>query len=228
MHACFIPRNVEVKSWNYGKRIAIPTLDNNDENPWQVWIYRSNTIPPAVLSTCSESRAIALKHYTLEWGTQYAFRGFTFTTPATVLVNWDADRIVMTQRFHSRDIEDCVDFLNRCSSRARFVALNVKDKGFGQECDYIRPFLRETLEISGQTTLEDIVLFSKQNSTDWPGKRIDFKMPPHEWKKSEDDCLAVLKKTRQFVKKNLRSQEGVTKAPARIHYRCLVEAPGRY
>jgi hypothetical protein len=229
-HACFIPRCVELKSWNYGKRIAIPTLDNNEENPWQVWIYRSNTIPPAVLSACAESRMIGLKHYRLEWGTHYAFRGFTFTTPSTVFVNWGSDRIVMTQRFHSRDIEDCIDFLDRCSHKAKFIALNVKDKGWNRECDYIRPFLKEVIEDQGQMTLEDIILFSKENSTDWPGRRIDFKMPPKGWKKSENDCLVVLMKTRDWAKKNLFStaQDGAMKNPARIRFRHLHEGSGRY
>jgi hypothetical protein len=232
-HACFLPRNLEVKSWNYGKRIAIPTLDTNEENPWQVWIYRSNTVPPAVLSVCLESRTIGLKYYKLDWGTHYAFRGFTFSTPATIYVNYDSDRIVMTQRFHSRDIEDCVDFLDRCFHKARYIALNVKDKGQRQECDYIRPFLNRVMENHKDTTLEDIILFSKKHSTNWPGKHIDFKMPAKGWTKSDDDCLIVLKRTHLWTNKGLlgrrrgKVKEELKNAP-KVHFRRLSQGTKRY
>lgn len=232
-HACFIPRNLEVKSWNYGKRIAIPTLDTNDENPWQVWIYRSNTVPPAVLSVCLESRNIGLKHYKLDWGTHYAFRGFTFSTPATIYVNYDSDRIVMTQRFHSRDIEDCVDFLDRCFHKARFIALNVKDKGNRQECDYIRPYLNRIMLNYKDSPLEEITLFSKRHSTNWPGKRIDFKMPPKGWTKSDDECLVVLKRVKLWVNLALlgRRQGNVKdelKDAPKVNIRRLTQGVSRY
>ena len=232
-HACFIPRNLEVKSWNYGKRIAIPTLDTNEENPWQVWIYRSNTVPPAVLSVCLEARTIGLKYYKLDWGTHYAFRGFTFSTPATIYVNYDSDRIVMTQRFHSRDIEDCVDFLDRCFLKARFIALNVKNKGTYQECDYIRPFLRRIMEEHKDTALEDIILFSRKHSTAWPGKHMDFKMPIKGWGKSVDDCLVVLRRVNSWTNKELMGRrrgnvkEELRDAP-RVHFRRLSHGTKRY
>lgn len=224
-HVCFIPRNCEVKSWNYGRRIAIPTLDSHEENPWQVWIYRSNTIPPAVLSVSSQSREVGLKYYALDWGTHYAFRGFTFSTPATIYVNWDVDRIVMSQRFHSKDIEDCVDFFDRCFRKARSVALNVKDKGRLDECEYIRPFLHKVMENQSNTPLREIILFGEEHSTNWPGKRLVFKTPPIKWLKSNDCCLLVLKGTRHWVKTNL---SGVKETPLKIYYKQLSEKPGRY
>lgn len=233
-HVCFIPRNVEVRSWNFGSRIAIPTLDINEENPWQVWNYRSNTVPPAVLSVCVEARCVGLKHYQLDWGTHYAFRGFTFSTPATIYVNYDSDCIVMTQRFHSRDIEDCVDFLERCFRKARFIAVNVKDTGLRRECDYIRPFLHRAMDNKANTPLEDIILFSQELSTNWPGKRINFERLPRGWNDLDDDCLIVLRRLRSWttsgsmVSRSLGKVKEQLSSGPKFHFRHLSLDENRY
>ena len=59
--------------------------------------WRSNSLPPAILHTCQESRVSALKVYRLEFGFEQIFKHFTHSTQPKIYINMDVDRVCIMQ-----------------------------------------------------------------------------------------------------------------------------------
>lgn len=114
--------------------------------------FASNTEPPAVLHTCKESRAIALTHYCLSFGTSYTFTNLKISTPPSIFINWDCDRICLLwpHQFNTHKSRCFKTFVQICrENKLRYIALNVL-----REAHW--PFVDLTTKIH---SLKEVLLF---------------------------------------------------------------------
>ena len=115
--------------------------------------WYSNCLPPAVLQVDRESRAEALKWYKLEFGVYYHHH--KFTTPATVYINWQADRIFLTG-LHQAGVGRLTAaqyFQNACTvNKLRFLAYGDLPHTLPKliSLAFVQPTLEELILVTGE------------------------------------------------------------------------------
>jgi len=128
--ACFEQRNVDV--WIANIAAEDRSALGKALCEYREWAYQSNAPIPSVLHACRESRSIGLKHYSLEFGTQFniSFRGTTISVsiPPRIFVNWECD-IVFPLGFLSVLPSPLEDFARR-ATQLRYVALTIRHSLF--------------------------------------------------------------------------------------------------
>ncbi|KAH8586284.1 hypothetical protein B0O99DRAFT_678881 [Bisporella sp. PMI_857] len=171
------PRSINIWSSDFGKKIGIPLRANeDDETDFVIWKLCSKTAPPTILSVCSESRTEALKYYRLEFGTEFKFADFTFTTHPRIYVNFEVDRICFLESFDNETSRSSKNFFNRClTNGTKYLALNIKSfQNESRTCSYIKPFLMRCLDDKLDSSLEDIILLSPEYDRSTLGE-LEFK-----------------------------------------------------
>jgi hypothetical protein len=225
--AAFIPRNVNIWSWDFGKKISIPLNDNEDEAEGDclvIWKLCSTSPIPPVLHTSTEARTEALKHYKLDFGTSYKFRDFTFTTHPRIYFNFEVDRLCLMESFEGENSRACKNFFDRMlSNGTRYVALDVKrfQEDPKRECTYIRPFLTRCMDQKTKHSIESIVLASPEYSREMRGL-IEFK-DCVELKGDEGNVnTTILKSLEGWVREKEATHEGLdTGSGVKIEFKTL-------
>lgn len=101
--ACFIPRDIPL--WREAEDLGpFKIFEEDDLSLYHCEYFTPQNYQPAVLHTNRESRTIALRHYTLEFGskTKHQFSPYPTSqstiscdTPASIYVNWECDTIIL-------------------------------------------------------------------------------------------------------------------------------------
>lgn len=226
--AAFIPRNVNIWSCDFGKKISIPLNDNEDEAEGDVlviWKLCSTTTIPTILQVCKESRTEALKHYKLDFGTSYTFRDFTFTTHPRIYFNFEVDRLCLMESFEGENSRACKNFFDRLlSNGTRYIALDVKrfQDDPKRECTYIRPFLTRCMDRKTNHSIESIVLASPEYTREMRGV-IEFKDCAGTEDDSENVNMVILKSLEDWVREKETAHEGLdTGSGVEIEFKTLV------
>ncbi|KAN0106802.1 hypothetical protein V8E51_009678 [Hyaloscypha variabilis] len=147
-HASFHSRDVDITA--SFDRYTLPRDLDFHSSP-ETFHYLSISLPPALLSTTSESRAEALKHYSLDFPS-LSISKTPLTTGSTVsedkphvYVNWKVDRLCLVNwGLIARWTHAGRDFKERCSRNGlRFLACNLQ----GHFERRGREFLRNGVEV---------------------------------------------------------------------------------
>jgi hypothetical protein len=127
---CFEPRNIDL--WIH-RVMEDPNMGDLDFGPdikdvledIEYCTYRSHTRPPALLHTCSESRTVALKHYSVPFDVEIKLplgcATLKIAIPAWIYVNWECDIIYPLHFCHAYMVKD----LARRAAQLKYLALPV-------------------------------------------------------------------------------------------------------
>jgi hypothetical protein len=124
-HASFHARNVDITASyapsNLSTAWDLRSLGN-------IFYYISACPPPSLLSVNRESRSVALKHYTLDFGVQPILSDPENAVPPRIYMNWAVDRIVVLNWGLFRGPRHVInDFREKCTRNGlRFLACNLQ------------------------------------------------------------------------------------------------------
>jgi hypothetical protein len=144
-HVCFLGRDID---------LIIATLGELEATTGALKCYEfiSSNSYPAILITCKQSRAVAMMHYRLSFGTFHKYDNIRVSTPSSIYVNWECDRICLMWpddfKSHIDPAIAAAAFIKICSdNKLRHIALNALQGAHWSYVDFTTkiPSLREVL-----------------------------------------------------------------------------------
>lgn len=96
----FLPRNIDLWAQHLGTTTA--TSSSQPTDGFSLFRYVTTQPPPAILHVNQESRAIGLKHYSLEFGSSYEIPrhyGLRAESPPKTYINFHSDRVCLVGAF---------------------------------------------------------------------------------------------------------------------------------
>jgi hypothetical protein len=132
---CFpkLPKELRLKTWKHAA--TIPRNIDLWVDPWVIdrhghYYYMSTTLPPAVLSTCQESRQERLAIYKLAFGAESHVRRHRHSSDPYIYINWSADTLCLmnpdelrfSDKYHKGTMLSLVEQCN--AGQLRAVAFN--------------------------------------------------------------------------------------------------------
>ncbi|KAN0102845.1 hypothetical protein V8E51_011158 [Hyaloscypha variabilis] len=124
---CFVPRYIDL--WTKQVIVSVKVGVDGLEYRREGYRYYSCNNIPSLLHTCSEARAIGLRHYSLDFSPNYhkATKEIEIAccTPATIYINWFCDFVARGDKARPRVTLDFASFEDSLKL--------VKEKTFGRD-----------------------------------------------------------------------------------------------
>jgi len=159
--------------------------------------YGTNTPAPDVLYASREAREVALKHYSLHFGTKHTTTWFTFETRPRIWLNPSFDTVCLTSNFYPRYTNSHYeDFFSKCAETyMHSIAYNIYQffsyRGYTSGINWSKIFRIVDAYGDRSSELREIVLYYDDNEDFTNHSSVRTEFVDLDWSAMDPDCHKV-------------------------------------
>ncbi|KAM3085397.1 hypothetical protein ACMFMG_002475 [Clarireedia jacksonii] len=159
--------------------------------------YGTNTPEPDLLYVSREAREVALKHYSLHFGTKHTTTWFTFETRPRIWLNPSCDTVCLTYNFYPRYTSSHYeDFFSKCAKTdMRSLAYNIyqffSHRGYNSGVNWSKIFRIVDAYGERSSELQEIVLYYDDNEEFTNHSSVRTEFVDLDWGAMDPDCHKI-------------------------------------